>query len=307
MEISVQDLLETILDISPSAKISILQDVARGLVNLHDLSPPMIHRDLTARQILLNSGMVAKISVSISSGVMHRDDLTMTCIPGTLLYMPPEAWNTPSMYSLSLDMFSFGHLTLFMATQEFPCDLLPPVYDDPRHPGQIKARTELERRRKYFEKLEITLGGKDPVLLLAKECLHNMPEKRPSAYQALQKLGSIDAVIQDPFGHDGRLHIWESLLGMRRGNKLEATLFAELKPYTRNVQVTGKQLGHGAHGSVVEVKVGEKILAAKSFREISLTNIQSFVHTFCARMILLLKLSHPNILKYEGICYLSSD
>ena len=45
-----------------SLKRSILHDVARGLSFLHSDSPPIIHRDLSARNVLLNEGMVAKIA-----------------------------------------------------------------------------------------------------------------------------------------------------------------------------------------------------------------------------------------------------
>ena len=59
---SLDHLLENTPDIPLAKKVSILQDVARGLVYLHGHSPAIIHRDLTARNVLLNSAMVAKIA-----------------------------------------------------------------------------------------------------------------------------------------------------------------------------------------------------------------------------------------------------
>ena len=43
-------------------KCCVLHDVASCLAYLHGRSPPIIHRDLSARNVLLNSGMVAKIA-----------------------------------------------------------------------------------------------------------------------------------------------------------------------------------------------------------------------------------------------------
>ena len=43
-------------------KCSVLHNVACGLAYLHERSPPVIHRDLSARNVLLNSEMVAKIA-----------------------------------------------------------------------------------------------------------------------------------------------------------------------------------------------------------------------------------------------------
>ena len=47
---------------SMALKCSVLQDVASGLAYLHGQSPPIIHRDLSAKNVLLNSGMVGKIA-----------------------------------------------------------------------------------------------------------------------------------------------------------------------------------------------------------------------------------------------------
>ena len=108
-------------DIPLSLKMSILADVAKGLVYLHSRSPPVIHRDLSAKNVLLNSVMVAKISdlgnsriVDFKPGQLAR---TLSRIPGTMVYMPPEAFDTTSKYGPSLDSFSFGHLSLFTITQ----------------------------------------------------------------------------------------------------------------------------------------------------------------------------------------------
>ena len=62
LEGSLDDLLETIPKIPWSLKYSILEDVAQGLLYLHKHDPQIIHRDLTARNVLLTSGFVAKIT-----------------------------------------------------------------------------------------------------------------------------------------------------------------------------------------------------------------------------------------------------
>ena len=120
---NLDDLLEHNPDIPLSLKQSILVDVARGLVYLHSRNPPVIHRDLSARNVLLNSAMVAKIAdlgnariVNFQPGQLAR---TLSRIPGTMVYMPPEAFEDTSKYGPSLDIFSFGHLSLFTITQVY--------------------------------------------------------------------------------------------------------------------------------------------------------------------------------------------
>ena len=117
---SLDHLLETSPNLSISVKLSLLIDVARGLVYLHTRNPPVVHRDLSARNVLL-AAMVAKISdlgnariVNFLPGQLAR---TLTSVPGTQVYMPPESFDEGSRYGPRLDIFSFGHLALYTLTQ----------------------------------------------------------------------------------------------------------------------------------------------------------------------------------------------
>ena len=118
LEMSLDDLLEHIPNLPLTLKRSILEDVASGLLYLHRRPSPVIHRDLTSKNVLLTSSLVAKISdmciVDMRGGQMAR---TLSKLPGTLVYMPPEALDDTHHYGPSLDVFSFGHLAIFTLTQ----------------------------------------------------------------------------------------------------------------------------------------------------------------------------------------------
>ena len=106
-------LLETTPQIPLFLKRSILHDVALGLAYLHGCDPPIIHRDLTARNVLLNSDMQAKIAdfgVARILDLHPRSRTAMTQAPGNFTYMPPEALCTKPTYDVKIDIFSFGHL-----------------------------------------------------------------------------------------------------------------------------------------------------------------------------------------------------
>ena len=100
-------------------KCSILEDIARGLDYLHKLPSPIIHRDLTAKNVLLTSTLVAKIADMGNARIIDASQMatTLTKTPGTLVYMPPEALDDGPLYGPSLDIFSFGHLALFTIIQ----------------------------------------------------------------------------------------------------------------------------------------------------------------------------------------------
>ena len=121
LDSSLDNLLETVPSIPLALKRSILEDVSRGLFYLHKHTPQIIHRDLTAKNVLLTSSFVAKLTdfgnsriVNLQPGQLAR---TLSRMPGTLVYMPPEALEASSRYGPSLDIFSFGHLSLFVGLQ----------------------------------------------------------------------------------------------------------------------------------------------------------------------------------------------
>ena len=164
---------------------SILQDVALGLRYLHTHSPVIIHRDLTANNVLLTPNMTAKISdlgmakiINISPAQIKRQ---MTVCPGTLSYMPPEALTANPQYDTKLDCFSFGVLTTHIFCGEWPIgsEYLQP---DPKKPGHLYPLTEVQRREKYLHRL----GTDHPLLELVHKCLKNLASERPDSREILE-------------------------------------------------------------------------------------------------------------------------
>ena len=84
---------------------SILQDVAVGLRYLHDRHDPIIHRDLSANNVLLTADMRAKISdlgVAKIAEANPQRMCTMTKVPGIDCYMPPEAMSYRPRYGVKV-------------------------------------------------------------------------------------------------------------------------------------------------------------------------------------------------------------
>ena len=218
---SLHDLLDPEIDPPPppdapkpffplSLKCSILHNVADGLTYLHERSPPIIHRDLSARNVLLSSDMVAKI---VDLGVARmaprmRAAATMTKGPGALVYMPPEAIAPSSSkpekskYDASIDVFSFGVVTIFTIGEVFPCDPEAQAYVDETS-GLLVARTELQRRSVYMREVNAylracgQLRGDHPLIRLIQQCLHNLPAKRPGIREVLHLLEEARAGTRD--------------------------------------------------------------------------------------------------------------
>ena len=167
------------VDLPLRRKLQLLFHVARGLHHLHTQRPAIIHRDLTATNVLLNSKGVAKIGDFGNSRMVDLSTTPelLTSNPGTLDYMPQEALEGGA-YSTSLDIFSFGHLTIFVVIQHRPHPLLRHTY--PKH-GKLIPRTEVERRQVYLDEMKLKLGGdKHKLYSITLNCLQDDPDMRPS-------------------------------------------------------------------------------------------------------------------------------
>ena len=175
-------------------KLSFLLDTARGLDYLHSHTPAIIHRDLTAKNVLLDSHLRAKISDFGNSRILDLDPNatpgTMTSLPGTLDYMPPEAMGGGVTYDPSLDVFSLGHLALFTLIQTHVQPLLPPNYTNSEK--KLVARSEVERRMQFMEKAE-KIPGSHSLLAVVQQCLQNEPSERPATGRLVEMLQEIVA------------------------------------------------------------------------------------------------------------------
>ena len=186
-----------------SLKTSILRDTAKGLNYLHSHDPVIIHRDLTARNVLLTSSMTAKIADLGNAYIVPPQHLvkTMTRVPGTIPYMPPEAFQLAGKYTFKLDMFSFGHLALYIIIQEEVfTHLLGPTYPDPSNPGKVIGRSEVERRSYYFEKLSSQFASSHDIPTVIKDCLSDLPDSRPTADSVIKVLEEMQRGHVDEYG-----------------------------------------------------------------------------------------------------------
>ena len=200
LQTSLDSLLETSPNIPQEVKVHLLTGTARGVVYLHNHNPPIAHRDLTARNILIDSGLTAKIAdlgvarmVTVQPGHLAA---TMTRGPGNNLYMPPEAVEEEgaTRYNTTIDIFSFGVVSLFTLTQTFPKDLKPAAYYDPAT-RKLVARSEIERRENYVKLIKTNLGLTHPLVKLTLDCLEFLSDHRPSAVEVLRQLEDIGRTI----------------------------------------------------------------------------------------------------------------
>jgi serine/threonine protein kinase len=120
MSYSLYDLLEVHkISLSLPDILDISLDIVNGLDYLHHYSPiPIIHRDISSKNILLN-GNTVKIADFGQSKVFQIANMSkQTGLPGAMAYSAPEVLT--GKYSTKIDIFSFGILLCQMCTNDYP-------------------------------------------------------------------------------------------------------------------------------------------------------------------------------------------
>ena len=169
---------------------SVLRDVGVGLRYLHDHTPnPIVHRDLTANNVLLTPDMSAKISDLGVAKILNLTPARMTQLtkcPGTPSYMPPEALVARPIYSTKIDIFAYGNLMthVFSGRWPIPTEIFRA---NPSNPHDMTALTEVQRRDEYLK----DIGDTHPLMGTMRQCLSNNATARPNVFQILQTLKEV--------------------------------------------------------------------------------------------------------------------
>ena len=144
----------------------ISMDIAQGLLYLHGIEPhPLIHRDVSASNVLLKAttnGWIAKLS---DLGSAQFVNLAKTAGPGCPLYSAPEVQQA-CQQTVKMDVYSFGVLLIEMLTREIPT-------------GSIEALVR-----------SVQLKWPRFVPLIT-SCTLNDPKQRPSMRQVIDQLDTI--------------------------------------------------------------------------------------------------------------------
>ena len=199
----------------PAAEISlgILLDVALGLRYLHEHSPPIIHRDLSANNVLLTTNMSAKISDLGVAKILDMSpaqaaQMTQTQVPGTPTYMPPETMVAHPRYTSKVDVFSLGVMMVHVLSGEWP---MPSegYAEDPLDPNNLVVVAEFDRRRSSIEKIE----DGHPLLNLIRQCLSNIPSRRPDTVEIVHQLREVCSHV--PQHPENRLELLQQVQTLR--------------------------------------------------------------------------------------------
>jgi len=172
-------------------RMKIAIDSAEGITYLHHYATPhIIHRDVKASNVLLDSNFQARVAdfgfaKLIPDGATH----VTTKVKGTLGYLAPE-YAMLGKASESCDVFSFGIMLLELASGKKPVEKV--------NPTTKRTITEwalpLARDKKFKEIADPKLNGNfiedelKRLVLVGLACSQNKPEQRPIMSEVVELL-----------------------------------------------------------------------------------------------------------------------
>jgi serine/threonine-protein kinase TNNI3K len=172
------------------SKLGIAYQVSFALTYLHSLSPPILHRDLKSRNVLLSEDHSEAKLTDFGVSRQHAGG-TMTAGIGTLLWMAPEVM-AGEQYDEKADVFSFGVLLAEIDTHELPyaharggrdSDAKGPRMTDPTLVPKI-ASGVLQVQFSTVDPTPVTAA----VVELGMQCVELVPSDRPTAAEVLYRL-----------------------------------------------------------------------------------------------------------------------
>ncbi|KAJ0398139.1 hypothetical protein P43SY_004336 [Pythium insidiosum] len=165
-------------------KLQITVDIVEALVYVHSFSPPLVHRDLKSRNVLLSAEMRGKLS-DFGVSRFQSENQTMTAGVGTSRWLAPEViTGSCGEYNQACDIYSFGVLLSELDTHLVPFSNLRLPSGNPMPEVAILQHVSNGDLKPTFFEMTCPSG----ILTLAQRCLSVNPSDRPSAVEAAYAL-----------------------------------------------------------------------------------------------------------------------
>ncbi|XP_028795137.1 MDIS1-interacting receptor like kinase 2-like [Neltuma alba] len=186
-----------------SKRVNAIKGITNALLYMHHhCAPPIIHRDITSSNILLNSEMEAFLSDFGTARIIDPDTSNQTILVGTYGYVAPELAYT-LVVTEKCDVYSFGVMTLETIMGRHPGDLILSLSKTCTESILLKdildSRLPLPSQK---DAGDITL-----LFTIALACLNPSPKSRPSMQQVSQRLLSSNLPLAIPFNNISIQHL----------------------------------------------------------------------------------------------------
>ncbi|ONI35100.1 hypothetical protein PRUPE_1G515900 [Prunus persica] len=160
-------------------RVNIIKGVAHGLSYMHhDVSLPIVHRDISSKNILLDTEYEAHISDFGTAKILDYESSNWTAVVGTIGYIAPELAYTLKVTE-KCDVYGFGVLALEVIKGKYPSNLVGSALSSAIWGGKMLGDVLDDRLAHPTGKI---LDEVVTILKLAVACLHENPELRPTMH-----------------------------------------------------------------------------------------------------------------------------
>ncbi|KAM6573562.1 hypothetical protein CsatA_017642 [Cannabis sativa] len=170
-------------------RVNIIKGTAYALSYMHyDCVPPIVHRDVTSNNILLNSELEACVSDFGTAKLLNPNSSNKTILAGTYGYIAPELAYTMAITE-KCDVYSFGVVALETLMGKHPRELLTLLSSSSSSEAtRNKMLSEILDQRLVLPRNRIVACDVAFVAILAFACLSEKPMCRPTMKQVSQLL-----------------------------------------------------------------------------------------------------------------------
>jgi len=181
---SLYDLLHNnTLIIEGNFVLPILRDIAQGIRFLHAAMPQVIHGDLKSQNVLVDSKFRAKVA---DFGLSQKKKVGST---GTPFWMAPELLRRECENSSMTDVYSFGIILYEVYSRKNPYE-----GEDYKEVLRGVANPDVNKRP------PVPPSCPPPIQSLMTDCLHAIPENRPTFEELDKRLKRLDVETVAPMG-----------------------------------------------------------------------------------------------------------
>ncbi|XP_039160207.1 MDIS1-interacting receptor like kinase 2 [Eucalyptus grandis] len=167
-------------------RINMVRAIADALSYMHhNCFPPLIHRDLTSNNILLDADFEAHVSDFGTARLLRPDSTNWTATAGTIGYIAPELAYT-NIPTKKCDVYSFGVIVLEIIMGKHPGDYVSLVFSSTQSESQTPLKDVLDQR--LLPPTNQHVQNVISIAALALACLRTNPQRRPTMTQVLQEL-----------------------------------------------------------------------------------------------------------------------
>ncbi|GKV08703.1 hypothetical protein SLEP1_g20300 [Rubroshorea leprosula] len=198
-------------------RVNVIKNIAHALYYLHhDCIPPILHRDISSNNILLNSKLEAFVSDFGNARLLDPDSSNYTVLVGTYGYIAPELAYTMAVTE-KCDVYSFGVVTLEVLMGRHPGELLTLV-SKPSSLQNVMLSDVLDTRLTPPRSKTVTQSIV-VAATLAFACLHAKPKCRPTMKYVSQQVVAFQRQLLKPFPTITLLELVSTDLGMENGRE----------------------------------------------------------------------------------------